>query len=168
MSVKYEEWKTLSIHVTRYISGKSSSCYCSFYSQITFFLHFVGGTYSIYPLQSPHHPSTDVWASLLVQKDYYSNVKMELMVCQMLFAQLSEKTSLKSSHVLLFGHFSETLQNCPIMFYYGKANPVNQCSSVCPCLQRQSTWDLMAFRSLHCSKVIMLLRLMKFIFLYIQ
>lgn len=51
---------------------------------------------------------------------------MELMVCQMLFAQLSKKTSLKISHVLLFGHFSGTLQNCPIMFYYGKANPVNQ------------------------------------------
>lgn len=66
---------------------------------------------------SPRHPSTDIWVSLLVQKDYYSNVKMELMVCQMLFAQLSEKTSLKTSHVLLFGHFSETLQNCPIMFY---------------------------------------------------
>lgn len=78
--------------------------------------------YSPYPFYTPPspsypHPSPDVWASLLVPKDYYSNVKMELMACQMLFAQLSEKTSLKSSHVLLFGHFSETLQNCPIMFY---------------------------------------------------
>lgn len=111
-------WSVKGENVIFVTMKKSTSCYLASTSLKSLF-----SPLSLWSIQyllffcSPRHPSTDIWVSLLVQKDYYSNVKMELMVCQMLFAQLSEKTSLKTSHVLLFGHFSETLQNCPIMFY---------------------------------------------------
>lgn len=70
------------------------------------------------------------------------------MVCQMLFAQLSEKTSLEISHVLLFGHFSETLQKLPNYVLLRQGQPCqSERASICPHLQRQSTQDLMALRS---------------------
>ena len=100
-----------------------------------------------------HHPHASIWGSLLVQKAYYSNVKMELMVCHTLSAQLFEKTRLKSSHVLLFGHFFRTLQNCPNYVLLRRSLRCQSMPQHLPPLFPESTQDLIVFRSFHCKQI---------------
>lgn len=139
---------------------------------------FVCGSSNVDPLTAPGSPAWTFWASLLVGKDCYSNVKMELMVCQMLFLGTiiyENKTPDKSC--VIIRSFLRDPSKLPNYLLLRRGQPCQSTGSSLsppsplslppppPHLQTWPTQDLMALRSLRSSEVTPPLGLIKAVLL---